>query len=142
MMDVVAFSTILTSIQLELVRNIHLNCTKDRDFLTSVRGELCRRRKEWASSVTGPEPVVCLLAHDRQGRTCVHFHGGVNMTKSYRNFYRLGSLCRRIVQSVRCVIIGFARIRRLELVILGFSPTTRCRFLVTGILAADRGKVT
>ena len=61
---------------LVLVRNMDSNDTKDRDFRTCVCGELRRRGKEWGSIVRGPEPVVHLFAHNRQGRTCVHFHGG------------------------------------------------------------------
>ena len=47
-----------------LIVNIHINSTKNRDFLTCVSGELSRRGNEWGSSIPVPEPVVRLLAHD------------------------------------------------------------------------------
>ena len=126
---------------LVLVRNMDCNDTKDRDFHTCIRGEFLRRGKEWGSSVRGPEPVVRLFAHNRQGCTCVHFHGGFGIDESYRDFDRLGSLSRGVVESV-LRIHGLVRMCRFELVILGLSTNASCRSLVTGILAADRCKVT
>ena len=88
---------------LVLVRNMDHNDTKDRDFLTCICGELCRRGKEWRSSVRGPKPVLRLFAHDRQGCTCiVHFHGGFGITESYRDFDRHGPHSRGVVESTQC----------------------------------------
>ena len=73
---------------LVLVSSMDSNNTKDRNFLTCVCGEPRRRRTERGSSIRGPEPVVGFLAHNRQGRTCVHFHGGFGFTERYRDFDR------------------------------------------------------
>ena len=44
------------------------------DFLTRICGELDPRGQEWGSSIRSPEPIVCPIAHHRQGCTCVHLH--------------------------------------------------------------------
>ena len=126
---------------LVLVRNMESSDTKDRDFLTCVRGELRRRGKEWVSSVRDPEPVVRLFAHNRQDRSCVHFHGGFGITESYGDFNRRGPHSRVVVESVLRVH-GLVRMCHLELVIPGFSSNASCRLLVTGLLAADGCKMT
>lgn len=87
-----------------VIGNIHLNCTRNRDFLTCVSEELSRRGNEGGSSIPVPEPVVRLLAHDRLGCTRLYFHGGFIIAKSYRDFYRLGSLCCGVVEQVHSVL--------------------------------------
>ena len=125
-----------------LVSSMDSNNTKDRHFLTCVCGEP-RRRTERGSSIRGPEPVVGFLAHNRQGSTCVHFHGGFGFTEHYRDFDRgRGGPCSGGVVETTHHVHGLVCMHRLELVIPGFSPTASCRPLVTGLLAADGCKVT
>ena len=124
---------------LVLVRHMHINNTKSKYFFTCISHELRRRRLQWWSRIPVPEPFIRLFAHNRQSRTCVHFHGGFCLAKRYCNFYRLGSLGCRVVERVHDIpgIIC----SRLKMAIVWRAAIARGRFQVSDFPPADGCKM-